>query len=55
MDQEIHDTVLIAAASGIFNCYLDGLGALTIKDPEMYKMIGRKLAENGYLKPMSRD
>jgi uncharacterized peroxidase-related enzyme len=54
-DQEIHDTVLIAAASGMFNRYLDGLGAMTPKDPEMYKMIGRKLAENGYLKPISRD
>jgi len=54
-DEEIHDTVLIAAASAMFNRYLDGLGALTPKDPEMYKMMGKKLAENGYLKPMSRD
>jgi uncharacterized peroxidase-related enzyme len=54
-DQQIHDTVLIAAASGMFNRYLDGLAAFTPKDPEMYRMMGKKLAENGYLKPFMRD
>lgn len=47
-DEDIHDTVLVAAAFCMFNRYVDGLAASTPTDPAVYEMIGRRLAENGY-------
>lgn len=47
-DEDIHDTVLVAAAFSMFNRYVDGLSATTPTDPAVYAGIGRHLAENGY-------
>ena len=47
-DEDIHDTVLVAAAFCMFNRYVDGLAATTPTDPAVYEMIGQHLAENGY-------
>jgi uncharacterized peroxidase-related enzyme len=52
-DQEIHDTVLIAAAFCMFNRYVDGLGARTASD-ELYAEIGAHIAEHGYLREMNK-
>ena len=48
-DEEIHDTVLIAAAFCLANRYVDGLGAITPDDAAAYDAIGLHLATNGYL------
>ena len=53
-DMEIHDTVLIAAAFSMYNRYVDGLGTWQPTDPEMYKQMGKHLAEEGYTKPSIR-
>jgi uncharacterized peroxidase-related enzyme len=47
-DNEIHDTVLIAAAFCMFNRYVDGLGALTPTDAAGYRERARFVAEHGY-------
>jgi uncharacterized peroxidase-related enzyme len=47
-DDEIHDTVLIAAAFCMFNRYVDGLRAWTPDDPEGYRVRARPVAEHGY-------
>lgn len=47
-DLEIHDTVLIAAAFCMYNRYVDGLATFQPHEPEMYRAMGRHLAENGY-------
>lgn len=47
-DEAIHDTVLIAAAFGMFNRYIDGLEAPAPSDPDVYDEHGARLAENGY-------
>lgn len=49
-DREIHDTVLIAAAFSMFNRYVDGLATYTPDDPEIYKEMGKRMA-NGYTMP----
>lgn len=49
-DQEIHDTVLIAAAFCMFNRYVDGLATWQPEDPASYRPMGRQLAEAGYLR-----
>lgn len=46
-DQEIHDTVLIAAAFCMYNRYVDGLATL-VPDEAAYDRIGARLAEAGY-------
>jgi uncharacterized peroxidase-related enzyme len=48
-DQEVHDTLLIAAAFCMFNRYVDGLGTWAPETKEAYKSLGKQLAENGYL------
>jgi uncharacterized peroxidase-related enzyme len=48
-DEQVHDTVLVAAAFCLANRYVDGLGADTPDDPEYYDRAGRGLAEGGYL------
>jgi uncharacterized peroxidase-related enzyme len=54
-DVEIHDTVLIAAAFSMYNRYVDGLGTWQPDNPEMYEEMGRRLAEEGYTRPASRE
>jgi uncharacterized peroxidase-related enzyme len=49
-DREIHDTVLIAAAFSLFNCYADGLASFTPTDPEVYAAMGERM-KNGYSLP----
>lgn len=49
-DDEIHDTVLIAAAFCLYNRYVDGLGTLAPDDPQAYDHHGAILAEKGYLR-----
>jgi uncharacterized peroxidase-related enzyme len=47
-DVEIHDTVLIAAAFSMYNRYVDGLGTLAARDPEMYARSAQAIVEVGY-------
>ncbi|HTI60404.1 peroxidase-related enzyme [Mucilaginibacter sp.] len=47
-DQEIHDTVLIAAAFCMFNRYVDGLGTWAPQSREAYKEMGERMAYVGY-------
>ncbi len=49
-DQEIHDTVLIAAAFCMFNRYVDGLATWTPSEPEMYDVMGKRMAHEGYVR-----
>ena len=48
-DQEIHDTVLIAAAFCMFNRYVDGLATWAPEDPAAYRESGARLAREGYV------
>ncbi|MFE0020649.1 carboxymuconolactone decarboxylase family protein [Amycolatopsis sp. NPDC059021] len=48
-DTEIHDTVLIAAAFCLYNRYVDGLGAVTPDNSELYRQMGVRLLADGYL------
>ncbi len=48
-DEEIHDTVLIAAAFCMYNRYVDGLATWTPTDPEMYDVMGQRMAHQGYV------
>ena len=47
-DEEIHDTVLIAAAFCMFNRYVDGLDTWAPQDRELYVKRGPQRAEQGY-------
>jgi uncharacterized peroxidase-related enzyme len=47
-DQEIHDTVLIAALFCLYNRYVDGLATVTPTDPSFYHGLGMRLKLNGY-------
>lgn len=47
-DQEIHDTVLIAAAFCMYNRYVDGLATWAPDDAAMYDQHGAELATQGY-------
>jgi len=49
-DNEIHDTVLIAAAFSMYNRYVDGLATWQPHDETMYAQMGKHLAEEGYRK-----
>jgi uncharacterized peroxidase-related enzyme len=51
-DNEIHDTVLIAAAFCMYNRYVDGLAALTPTDPAAYEGMAAMIVEHGYVGPM---
>jgi uncharacterized peroxidase-related enzyme len=48
-DQEIHDTVLIAAAFCMFNRYVDGLDTWQPTDPNDYREMGQSMAQVGYV------
>ena len=52
-DREIHDAVLIAAAFCMFNRYVDGLATWTPTDLDAYDVMGRRMATEGYVQPMS--
>ncbi len=47
-DEEIHDTVLIAAAFCMFNRYVDGLGTWAPRDISFYVNRAPRRAEEGY-------
>ncbi|MEY9928745.1 putative peroxidase-related enzyme [Catenulispora sp. GP43] len=48
-DEEIHDTVLIAAAFCMYNRYVDGLATVAPDDPEGYAAGATVIAAQGYL------
>lgn len=50
-DQEIHDTVLIAALFCLYNRYVDGLNSWTPQNPKFYKSLARRIGPKGYLRP----
>lgn len=47
-DREIHDTVLIAAAFGMYNRYCDGLAAVVPPDPASYIPMASMIIREGY-------
>lgn len=47
-DEEIHDTVLIAAAFRMLNRYVDGLGAVTPDADANYDAMGMRMGSDGY-------
>lgn len=49
-DQEIHDTVLIAAAFCMYNRYVDGLGTEAPEKIEAYDKMGKQMANEGYMR-----
>lgn len=49
-DEDIHDTVLIAAAFCMYNRYVDGLGTTPAASDE-YPDMGKRLAKKGYKYP----
>jgi hypothetical protein len=50
-DEDIHDTVLIAAAFCMFNRYVDGLATTPPADKSEYKVMGQRLSTKGYKFP----
>jgi uncharacterized peroxidase-related enzyme len=50
-DEDIHDTVLIAAAFCMYNRYVDGLGTRLPADKEEYGPMGKRMATIGYKYP----
>jgi len=50
-DEEIHDTVLIAAAFCMYNRYVDGLGTNLPANKSEYLAMGKRMANNGYKYP----
>ncbi len=50
-DEDIHDTVAIAAAFCLFNRYVDGLGTTVPANKAWYKESGEFLAKAGYKGP----
>ena len=49
-DLEIHDTVLIAGVFCMCNRYVDGLATWAPTDVNMYRQMGARLAEQGYIR-----
>lgn len=54
IDKEIQDTVLIAAASCVYNRYVDGLATWAPDDVEWYRASGKRPAEEGYVNSIER-
>jgi len=50
-DEDIHDTVLIAAAFCMFNRYVDGLRTNLPTQKSDYLEMGKRMAKNGYKYP----
>lgn len=53
-DEEIHDTVLIAAAFCMYNRYVDGLGTLPAARLEDYEGVAEVIVSEGY-RPLAGD
>ncbi len=49
-DLEIHDTVLIAAAFCMYNRYVDGLATWQPEAPAEYRLMGKRMAHEGYIR-----
>lgn len=47
-DNEIHDTVLIAAAFCMYNRYVDGLATVASEDPDFYRQRAAQICQTGY-------
>jgi uncharacterized peroxidase-related enzyme len=47
-DNDIHDTVLIAASFSMFNRYVDGLASFTPTGEDAYVEMGKRMSEKGY-------
>ncbi|MET0418125.1 MAG: carboxymuconolactone decarboxylase family protein [Actinoplanes sp.] len=47
-DQELHDTVLIAAAFCMYNRYVDGLGTFAPDTAEAYAPAAKRIVQQGY-------
>jgi uncharacterized peroxidase-related enzyme len=47
-DDDIHDTVLIAATFSLFNRYVDGLASFTPSGEAAYEEMGNRMSQNGY-------
>jgi uncharacterized peroxidase-related enzyme len=47
-DEEIHDTVLIAAAFCMYNRYVDGLATRVPDDRAAYKAMAARIVQHGY-------
>lgn len=50
-DEEIHDTILIAAAFCMYNRYVDGLGTNLPSEKNKYITMGKRMAIKGYKYP----
>jgi len=50
-DEDIHDTILIAAAFCMYNRYVDGLGTSLPADKSDYIPMGKRMAQVGYKYP----
>ena len=50
-EDEIHDTVLIAALFCLYNRYVDGLNTYCPEDPAYYEKLASRLASIGYDRP----
>lgn len=50
-DEDIHDTVLVAAAFCMYNRYVDGLGTNLPQDRDAYADMGKSMARKGYKYP----
>jgi uncharacterized peroxidase-related enzyme len=50
-DQEIHDTILIAALFCLYNRYVDGLNTYCPEDPAYYQKLAARLTTIGYDRP----
>ena len=50
-DEEIHDTILIAAAFCMYNRYVDGLGTNLPANKSDYIIMGKRMAKTGYKYP----
>lgn len=50
-DEELHDTVLVAAAFCMYNRYVDGLNTTLPESSEEYADMGKRLAQKGYKYP----
>jgi uncharacterized peroxidase-related enzyme len=47
-DDELHDTVLIAAAFCMYNRYVDGLGTVAADNPAFYDTVAELIVRDGY-------
>ena len=50
-DEDIHDTVLIAAAFCMYNRYVDGLGTSPPDDKSAYSEMAERMSKKGYKYP----